>query len=59
MPFGMKNSGAIFVCGMRKILAGMSNVDSYIDDLIMHTNGWQAHLQVLEELILYFINWYM
>ena len=55
----MKNLGAIFVCGMRKILAGMSNVDSYIDDLIMHTNGWQAHLQVLEELILYFINWYM
>ena len=26
----------------------MSNVDSYIDDLIIHTNDWQAHLQVLE-----------
>ena len=28
MPFGMKNSGATLVCGMRKILAGVSNVDS-------------------------------
>ena len=36
---------------MRKILAGMNNVDSYIDDLIIHTNDWQAHLQVLEELL--------
>ena len=37
--------------GMRKIFAGMSNLDSYIDDLIIHTNDWQAHLQVLEELL--------
>ena len=34
MPFGMKNSGATLVRGMKKILAGMNNVDSYIDDLI-------------------------
>ena len=47
----MKDSGATLVRGMRKILAGMSNVDSYIDDLIIHTNGWQAYLQVLEELL--------
>ena len=47
----MKNSGATLVRGMRKILAGMTNVDSYIDDLIIHTNDWQAHLQVLEELL--------
>ena len=51
MPFGMKNSGATLVRGMRKILAGMNNVDSYIDDLIIHTDDWQAHLQVLEELL--------
>ena len=51
IPFRMKNSGATLVRGMRKILAGMSNVDSYIDDLIIHTNDWQAHLQVLEELL--------
>ena len=51
MPFGMKNSGATLVRRMRKILAGMNNVDSYIDGLIIHTNDWQAHLQVLEELL--------
>ena len=51
MLFGIKNLGATLVRGMRKILAGMSNVDSYIDDLIIHTNDWQAHLQVLEELL--------
>ena len=51
MFFGMKNSGATLVRGMRKILAGMSNVDSYIDDLVIHTNDWQVHLQVWEELL--------
>ena len=51
MPFGMKNSGTTLVRGTRKILAGMKNVDSYIDDLIIHTNDWQAHLQVLKELL--------
>ena len=51
MPFEMKNSGATLVRGMRRILAGMSNVDSYIDDLIICTNDWQAHLQVLEKLL--------
>ena len=38
MPFGMNNSGATLIRGMRKILAGMNIVDSYIDDLIIHTN---------------------
>ena len=51
MSFGMKNSGAKLVGGMRNILGGMNNVDSYIDDLIIHTNDWQVHLQMLEELL--------
>ena len=46
-----ENLGATLVRGMRKILAGINNVDSYIDDLIIHTNVWQAHLQVLGELL--------
>ena len=29
----------------------MTSIDSYIDDLLIHTNDWQAHLQVLEELL--------
>ena len=51
MPFGMKNLVATLGRGMRKILVRMSNVDSYIDHFIIHTNNWQAHLQVLEELL--------
>ena len=51
MPFAMKNSGATLVRGMRKILAGMSNEDGCIGDLMIHTNYWQAHLQVIEELL--------
>ena len=51
MPFGMRDSGATLVRGMRKILAGINNVDSYIKDFMLHSNDWQAHLQVLEELL--------
>ena len=51
MPFGMKNSRATLVRGMRKIFAGANKVDRYINDLIVHTNDWQVHLQVLEELL--------
>ena len=33
MPFGMVNSGATLVRGLRKILEGMPGVGSYIDDI--------------------------
>ena len=53
MYFGMKNLGATLVRGMKKILAKMNSVDNYmyIDNLIIHTNEWQTHLQVLEGLL--------
>ena len=51
MPFGIKNLEATLDRGMRKILTGMSNVESYIDDLIILTNDWKVHLQMLEELL--------
>ena len=31
MPFGMMNSGATLVRGLRKLLSGMDYVESYID----------------------------
>ena len=34
MPFGMKNSGATLVRGLRMLISDLRNVDSYIDDLI-------------------------
>lgn len=48
-PFGMKNSGATLVRGMRKIFSGMTNVESYIDDLIIYNNDWDSHLATLNE----------
>ncbi|XP_078492084.1 uncharacterized protein LOC144747728 [Ciona intestinalis] len=50
MPFGMKNSSATFVRGMRKLLEGMANVEHYIDDVIVHTRTWNEHVATLEEL---------
>ena len=44
MPFGMNN------CGIRKILTAMNDVESYIDDLIVHTKDRKTHLEVLDEL---------
>ena len=35
MPFGMVNSGATLVRGLRKILEGMPGVGSYIDDIVI------------------------
>ena len=36
MPFGMVNSGATLVRGLRKILEGMPGVGSYIDDIVIY-----------------------
>ena len=51
MPFGMKNSGATLVRGMREVLSGMSGVESYIDDLIVFSSNWKTHLRTMEELL--------
>ena len=51
MPFGMKNSGATLVRGMREALSGMSGVESYIDDLIVFSSDWETHLRTLKELL--------
>ena len=42
-PFGMVNSGATLVRGLRKILEGMSGVGSY--------DSWEDHLRTLKELL--------
>ena len=50
MPFGMVNSGATFVRGMKKLLKDLPGVDNYIDDIIVHTAKWEDHLDTLREL---------
>ena len=50
MPFGMMNSGATFVRGIRKMLKGMNHVDSIIDDILIHTCLWLEHMDALRDL---------
>ena len=50
MPFGMVNSGATLVLGLKKVLEGLSGVDSYIDDIVIYSDSWEEHLRTLKEL---------
>ncbi|GFR86281.1 zinc finger protein [Elysia marginata] len=45
MPFGMMNSRATLTRAMKKLLCGMNNVVDYIDDLLVHTETWEAHVE--------------
>jgi hypothetical protein len=49
MPFGMMNSGATLVRGIRKLLDERGEADSYTDDIIIYTETWEQHLVVLDE----------
>lgn len=51
MPFGLVNSGASFSRIMRKLLQGLSGVDNYIDDILVHTTSWEEHMEKLRELL--------
>ena len=50
MPFGMVNSGATLVRGLRKILEGIPTVESYIDNIVIYSDSWEDHLRMLKEL---------
>ena len=50
MPFGMVNSGATLVRGLRKILEGMPGVGSYVDDIVIYSDSWEDHIKTLKEL---------
>ena len=51
MPFGLNKSGA-GVCRMvRELLQGIPNVESYIDDLTIHTPCWEGHLDVVRRVM--------
>ncbi|XP_072179722.1 LOW QUALITY PROTEIN: uncharacterized protein [Diadema setosum] len=51
MPFGLVTASAQFTRMMRKVLDGMSNVVNYIDDILIHTDTWQEHVEVLDEVL--------
>lgn len=50
MPFGLKTAAATFTKLMRRVLEGIAHVEHYIDDILVATDTWEEHLQVLETL---------
>lgn len=49
MPFGLVNAAATFSRVMRKLLKGLDYVDNYIDDILIHTQTFEGHLQVVNK----------
>lgn len=50
MSFGLVNAPATLNKLMRKLLHGMNEVDNFIDDILISTDTWKDHLEVLTEL---------
>jgi len=40
MPFDMVNSGSTYNRMIRKLLNGSHNLESYVDDVLGHTDNW-------------------
>ena len=51
MPFGMINSSSTFNKLVKKLLHGLDNVDSFVDDILCHTIEWIQHLMILRDIL--------
>ena len=51
LPFGLVNAPALFSRMTRKLLRGQDNVINYINDILINTDTWVEHLQVLKEVL--------
>lgn len=47
MPFGLVNASATFNRLMRILFGDMSNVATFVDDILIHTNDWDSHVKAL------------
>jgi len=45
-PFGMVNSGSTYNRMIRKLLDGSHNLESYVDDVLGHTENWSKHMEI-------------
>lgn len=48
---GLVNVKASFSRIMRKLLRDFSNVDNYIDDILIHTSSFEDHFSAPEEVL--------
>ena len=51
MPLGLVNAPASFSRIMRDLLRGLSNVDNFIDDILIHTATFEEHIVILREVL--------
>jgi hypothetical protein len=50
LPFCMKNAPATFQRMIQSVIQDLPNTNAYIDDLVMGSDSWEAHLDDLEKL---------
>ncbi|XP_055997762.1 uncharacterized protein LOC125654613 [Ostrea edulis] len=51
MPFGLVTAPATFCRLMREVLHNITNVDNFIDDILVYTQTFEQHVQVLSEVL--------
>lgn len=51
LPFGLINSSACFNRLMRILFHHVKNIDTFVDDILIHTSDWDTHVQVLKEVL--------
>ena len=49
MPFGLKNAPATFQRMMNNVIHGLEGCDAYIDDLVLYSQCWEDHKQLLKK----------
>lgn len=50
MPFGLRNAPATFQRLTHRVLAGVSNCEAYLDDVVAYSSTWAEHLSTLSEI---------
>ena len=55
MPFGLQGAPPTFQCMMDRLVDGCDAfAAAYLDDLIMHSNTWEKHLQHIKSILVCF-----
>ncbi|KAL5013063.1 hypothetical protein ScPMuIL_011614 [Solemya velum] len=56
VPFGRKTAGAVFQRMVNKLLRQWDDVDAYLDDVMITSDQWNAHLQRLRDVFQKFLD---
>jgi hypothetical protein len=51
VPYGYKNSLAAFIRALQKVLGDEKNVITYVDDILIHSSEFSAHLATLDSVL--------